>query len=144
MLRGLRLTFPDGTEAPVELVEGRIALDTLESLRTRRLHGHRLELRGLSLQGEIDDGGRFRITGFASGGGNFADWLEDFLGNVEQVVLLENYLEISLPGGERRSLDLNLQLNREGIHRRLSARLVANAVGGLDGILVFDLPVNDK
>lgn len=125
VLRGLRLTFPDGTETPVELVEGRLALDTLESLRTRRLHGHRLELRGLSLQGEIDDGGRFRITGFASGGGNFADWLEDFLGNVEQVVLLENYLDISLPGGERRSLDLNLQLNREGIHRRLSARLVS-------------------
>ena len=26
-------------------------------------------------------------------------------------------------------------------HRKLGARLVANAVGGLDGILVFDLPV---
>ena len=125
VLRGLRLTFPDGTEAPIELVEGRLALDTLESLRSRSLHGHRLELRGLSLQGEIDDDGRFRITGFASGGGNFGDWLEDFLGNVQQVVLLENYLEINLPGGERRSLDLDLQLNREGIHRRLRARLVS-------------------
>ena len=125
VLRGLRLTFPDGTEAPIELVEGRLALDTLESLRTRSLHGHRLELSGLSLQGEIDDDGRFRITGFVGGRADFGDWLEDFLGNVEQVVLLDNYLEISLPGGERRSLDLNLQLNREGIHRRLSARLVS-------------------
>ena len=28
-------------------------------------------------------------------------------------------------------------------HKALGARLVANAVGGLDGILVFDLPVAD-
>jgi quinol monooxygenase YgiN len=28
-------------------------------------------------------------------------------------------------------------------HKRLGATLVANAVGGLDGILVFDLPVTD-
>jgi hypothetical protein len=28
-------------------------------------------------------------------------------------------------------------------HKKLGARLVANAVGGLDGILVFDLPVPD-
>lgn len=26
-------------------------------------------------------------------------------------------------------------------HKRLGARLVANAIGGIDGILVFDLPV---
>lgn len=29
-------------------------------------------------------------------------------------------------------------------HKRLGARLVANAVGGLDGILVFDLPVSQE
>lgn len=28
-------------------------------------------------------------------------------------------------------------------HQKLGARLVANAIGGLDGILVFDLPVAD-
>lgn len=28
-------------------------------------------------------------------------------------------------------------------HKKLGGRLVANAVGGLDGILVFDLPVPD-
>lgn len=28
-------------------------------------------------------------------------------------------------------------------HKKLGARLVANAVGGIDGILVFDLPVSD-
>ena len=28
-------------------------------------------------------------------------------------------------------------------HKKLGARLVANAIGGLDGILVFDLPVAD-
>jgi Stress responsive A/B Barrel Domain len=28
-------------------------------------------------------------------------------------------------------------------HQSVGARLVANAVGGLDGILVFDLPVED-
>ncbi|MEM6823835.1 MAG: Dabb family protein [Pseudomonadota bacterium] len=28
-------------------------------------------------------------------------------------------------------------------HKALGARLVANAVGGLDGILVFDLPVGE-
>ncbi len=28
-------------------------------------------------------------------------------------------------------------------HKTLGARLVANAVGGLDGILVFDLPVSE-
>ena len=29
-------------------------------------------------------------------------------------------------------------------HRKLGARLVANAVGGIDGILVFDLSVADR
>jgi hypothetical protein len=29
-------------------------------------------------------------------------------------------------------------------HRRVGSMLVANAVGGLDGILVFDLPVQDQ
>ncbi|MGL4309611.1 MAG: Dabb family protein [Paracoccaceae bacterium] len=29
-------------------------------------------------------------------------------------------------------------------HKKLGARLVANAVGGLDGILVFDLDVGDN
>jgi hypothetical protein len=29
-------------------------------------------------------------------------------------------------------------------HKRVGADLVANAVGGLDGILVFDLPVKDE
>jgi hypothetical protein len=29
-------------------------------------------------------------------------------------------------------------------HRKLGARLVANAVGGINGILVFDLPVSDR
>ncbi|MCB1332851.1 MAG: Dabb family protein [Roseivivax sp.] len=28
-------------------------------------------------------------------------------------------------------------------HQRLGAKLVAHAIGGLDGILVFDLPVED-
>jgi Stress responsive A/B Barrel Domain len=29
-------------------------------------------------------------------------------------------------------------------HKRVGAALVANAVGGLDGILVFDLPVKES
>ena len=123
VLRGLRLTFPDGTEAPIALDQGRLALDTFETLRTRSLQGYRLELTGLNLQGEINEDGRFRITGFAGGRGELGVWLEGFLANIERVVLVDNFLSISLPGGERRSLDLDLQLDREGIHRLLSARL---------------------
>ncbi len=125
VLRGMRLRFPEGAQAPVELVEGRLAIDTLQTLRTRALKGSHLALEGLSLQGEISDDGRFRIVGFGGGRGGFADWLEDFLGNVEQVALVDNNLEVSLPGGEQRTLGLNLLLNREGKRRTLSARLVS-------------------
>jgi len=35
------------------------------------------------------------------------------------------------------------QYQDHSAHKALGGRLVANAIGGLDGILVFDLPVKD-
>jgi uncharacterized protein (TIGR02099 family) len=127
VMRDLRLTFSAGEEVSVELNEGRLALDTLGTLRARSLRGRRLELQRLSLQGEISDDGRFRITGLGGGGGNFVPWIESFLANIEQVVLVDNTLRVALPGDEHRTFDLNLKLQREGQRRIVQAAMVSTA-----------------
>ncbi len=127
VMGGLRLRFAGGEEAAVELNEGRLAVDAFGSLRTRSLRGKRLELQRLSLQGEISDDGRFRITGLGGGGGNFVPWMESFLASIEQVVLVDNTLRVALPGNERRTLDLNLKLQREGRRRIVQATMATTA-----------------
>ena len=57
VLSGLRVSFPDIEQAPLELSRGSIGLDVLASLRTRSLQATRLELQGLSLSGELDGDG---------------------------------------------------------------------------------------
>ncbi|MEH6609535.1 MAG: DUF3971 domain-containing protein [Halioglobus sp.] len=127
VMRDLRLTFSMGEEVSVELNEGRLALDTLGTLRARSLRGRRLELQRLSLQGEISDDGRFRITGLGGGSGNFVPWMESFLASIEQVVLVDNTLRVALPGDEHRTFDLDLKLQREGRRRIVSAAMVSTA-----------------
>lgn len=122
VLSGLRLSVPGMGQETLELSGGRIGLDILESLRTRSLQSTRLELDGLSLTGELDEHGRFRLTGF-EGGGELEDWLREFLLNIERIALSDNELQLNLPNGESRSLDLELELLREGSRRYLDATL---------------------
>jgi uncharacterized protein (TIGR02099 family) len=123
VLSGLRVSFPDIEQAPLELTRGSIGLDVLASLRTRSLKATRLELQGLSLSGELDGDGRFRLTGFAAGNSDLGPWVQDFLLNIQRIALLENTLELTLPSGESRLLDLELELARSGSDRQLTARL---------------------
>jgi uncharacterized protein (TIGR02099 family) len=122
VLSGVRLSVPGMGQETLELSGGRIALDILDSLRTRSLQSTRLELDGLSLTGELDENGRFRLTGFG-GGGELEDWLREFLLNIERIALSDNELQLALPNGESRLLDLELELLREGSSRYLDATL---------------------
>ncbi len=123
ILSGLRLTVPGMEQGVQELSKGRIALDLLESLRTWSLQSTRLELDGLHLSGEVDAGGRFRLTGFGDGGGELQEWLREFLLHIERMALRNNTLHLKFPSGESRMLDLQLELSREGSRRYLDARL---------------------
>jgi uncharacterized protein (TIGR02099 family) len=127
VMRDLRLTFSTGEEVSVELNAGRLALDILGTLRARSLRGRRLELQRLSLQGEVSEDGRFRITGLGGGSGNFVPWMESFLASIEEVVLVDNTLRVALPGQEYRTFDLDLKLQREGRRRTVSAAMVSTA-----------------
>ena len=44
VLTGLQLTVPGGTELPLKLAEGRIAIDVWDSLQTRSLQTYRVSL----------------------------------------------------------------------------------------------------
>ena len=125
VLTGLRLSVPDGSEAPLELTEGRFGVDVLNSLRTRSLQLTRIALNDLSLRGELSSEGKLRLTGFGSGGGQIGKWLREFLPNVELIALSNNLLKLTLPNGEVRELDVNLLLSRDGSRRRLEAELVS-------------------
>jgi len=124
VLSGLRLSVANSSEPPLVLSEGRIGVDVLNSLRTRSLQMTRVALDDLSLRGELTAQGQFKITGF-DGGGQIGEWLQEFLLNVELVALRDNQLNVSLPNGEVRNLDLDLLLTRDGSHRRVEASLVS-------------------
>ena len=123
VLTGLRISVPDGPEAPLELTEGRVGLDVWNSLRTGSLQVTRLILDDLTLRGELGADGRFRLLGFGGGAGETDTWAREFLRNAEQVVLRRNLLRLGLPGGEVRELDLDLSLTRRGSRRSLEAKL---------------------
>ena len=125
VLTGLRLGVPDSSEAPLELTEGRLGVDVLNSLRTRSLQLTRIALSDLSLRGEFSSEGKLHFTGFGSGGGKIGKWLQEFLPNVELIALSKNLLKLTLPNGEVRELDVNLLLSRDGSRRRLEAELVS-------------------
>lgn len=123
ILTGLRLGMPGQEGQPVELSQGRIGLDVPGSLRTLSLQATRLELDQLSLRGELDTEGNFRITGFGSGGGDIGAWIEAFLLNIERLRLTRNTLDLTLPSGESRRFGLDFDLLRQGSYRHLEARL---------------------
>jgi uncharacterized protein (TIGR02099 family) len=123
VLTGLRLRIPGSSNPPLELSEGRIGLDVLNSLRTRSLQMTRVELNGLSLRGELSREGGLRLTGFGGGTDETAEQLRDFLLNVESVTLRDNRLTLTMPSGEVRDLDLDLRLSREGSQRHVAATL---------------------
>lgn len=123
VLTGLRLGAPGQDEQPVALSEGRIGLDVWGSLWTRSLQATWLELEQLSLRGELDADGSFRITGFAGGGGDISGWIEAFLLNIERIHLNHNSLNLTVPSGESRNFDLDFSLSRTGSRRHVRARL---------------------
>ena len=122
VLSGLRLSAAGSAEPPLELSEGRIGVDVLNSLRTGSLQMTRVALDDLSLRGELSAEGKLRITGLDGGGGRINEWLQEFLLNVELVMLNDNLLRLTLPSGETRDLDLSLLLSRDGSRRRRGTR----------------------
>ncbi len=123
VLTGLRISIPGSSNPPLELSEGRIGLDVLNSLLTRSLQMTRLVLNDLSLRGELSREGGLRLTGFGGGAGEAAEQLRAFLLNVELITLRNNRLILTMPSGEVRDLGLDLQLSRQGSLRRVEAKL---------------------
>jgi uncharacterized protein (TIGR02099 family) len=123
VLSGLTLTAPGQSGEALELSGGRVGLDVLDSLLTRSLQISSLRLDGLALNGELTPQGRFILPGLTGDGGEIGAWLREFLLNIEYVTLQDNSLNLALPGGDIRKLDLNLHMMRAGSTRRLSAQL---------------------
>ncbi|MCB1676593.1 MAG: TIGR02099 family protein [Halioglobus sp.] len=124
VLSGLRLSVADGSQRPLQLNGGRVGIDVLNSLRTRSLQMTDLLLNGLHLRGELTAAGRLRIRGLDTVG-QAGDWLREFLTNIEYLTLRDAQLELALPGGSVRDLDLSVRLSRDGSDRSLQASLVA-------------------
>ena len=125
VLTGLRLTFPGSSDAPLELSQGRIVLDVLNSLRTASLQMTQLELTELSLRGELSQGGKLQLNGFGGSDDGALEELREFLLNVERVTLKNNLLKLTMPGGEVRELGLDLVLFRDGSRRHAQASLIS-------------------
>jgi uncharacterized protein (TIGR02099 family) len=127
VLTSLRVTLPGATSPPLELSEGRIGVDVLNSLRTQSLQLKSLDLNGLDLRGELSERGELRMVGLAEGSRDSTAPLREFLLNVESMALRENRLLLTLPSGETRDLVLDLNLERDGSERRLQAALSSTA-----------------
>jgi len=123
VLTDLRLSIPGSSNPPLELSEGRIGVDVLNSLLKRSLQITRVVLNDLSLRGELSSAGGLRLTGFSGGTVETTEQLRAFLLNVESISLRHNRLILTMPSGEVRDLDLDLQLSREGSLRRVEGKL---------------------
>ncbi len=123
VLSDLTLTVPGAEQTPLELSRGAIGIDVLASLRRGSLQATDLELTGLNLSGRLHRDGRFQLTGFDSGAGQQGQWLRAFFLTIRRLALRDNVLALTLPSGELRELDLQLELQREGSRRYLEARL---------------------
>ncbi len=129
VLTGLRLSVPDSSERPLELAEGRVAIDVWESLQTLSLQTYRVSLDQLLLRGELTADGKLLIAGMGGGEGQFGKQLEDFLLNIEQIQLTNNQLILDLPDLSQRLFDLDLVLRRQGSQRVIEADLVSHSSG---------------
>ncbi|MDX1734564.1 MAG: DUF3971 domain-containing protein, partial [Halioglobus sp.] len=125
VMSGLRLTLPESTAAPLELTGGQVGVDVWSSLLTRSLQATHVIFEGLSLHAEFSSEGKLRLRGLAGGQGESGQWLQEFLVNARHLSLRDNLLRISLPSGELREFDLNLQLQRKGSDRRVEGKLTS-------------------
>jgi uncharacterized protein (TIGR02099 family) len=122
VLSDLRLSLPGSTAPPLVLAQGRLSLDVFDILVSRSLQVSRLHLEELSLLAEISKDGKFQLVGL-SGRGGLDRWLREFLLNMEQVSVTDVQLDLGLPDGSSRELQLDLDLEREGGRRTLAATL---------------------
>ncbi|MEH6591734.1 MAG: YhdP family protein [Halioglobus sp.] len=128
VLSGLRLSNPDGSEAPFQLARGRVAIDVLQSLQTLSLRSFRVSLDGLKLRAVLSPEGRLSIAGMGGDGG-FSEPLQAFLLDIEQLRLANNQIELQLPDGASQHFDLNLKFWRNGSLRHIDSDLVARSTG---------------
>lgn len=129
VLTGLRLSIPGSSDRPLELAQGRVAIDVWESLRTLSLRSYRVTLDQLLLRGELTAQGKLLIAGMGGGDGQFGKRLEAFLLNIEQIQLIDNQLILDLPDLSQRLFDLDLVLRRQGSRRMIEADLVSHSTG---------------
>jgi len=123
VLKDLRLTSAGSDGQPIELREGQVDLDVGGSLRTWSPQLSGLRLAGLNLKGEWTADGRLVIRGFGGGDAPLAEWLQEFLLNLEQLALDNISLDVTMPDGELRQLEMDARLSREGSRRWLQASL---------------------
>jgi uncharacterized protein (TIGR02099 family) len=122
----LRLAPGDGDLQPIVIRRGTLCLDIPASIASGTLQLSRLEIVGLGLDAGLTEEGSIEISGFSGGGGAALQaWLEEFLPNVERVLLAENRLDLAAPGGSIELL-LDLSLTREGNARRLQGQINAD------------------
>jgi uncharacterized protein YhdP len=131
VLSGLKVTIEYSTEPPIELKEGRITLDVLASLQSRNLQVSNLSLDALSLKGKLSEDGKFSLVGMGKSSGQMGNWLEQFLLNIESVELANNKLSLSMPNNQKRLLQLDLGLQRNGNNRTLSAKIFSQTTGAI-------------
>ncbi|MEM1404785.1 MAG: DUF3971 domain-containing protein [Pseudomonadota bacterium] len=127
-LSALRIEQPEGDVPPIALRSGRMRIDIPGSLSSRSLQLSRLEVSGLELDARLNDDGTIEIIGFASGGGAFTDWLENFLPNVERITLTDNVLRLRTPSGANTAVTLNLSFERQGNSRVVQGTAVAEGL----------------
>lgn len=127
VLSQLRVILPGSSSPPLELSEGRMGVDVLNSLRTGSLQLSTLVLQDLHLSGELTRGGELHLAGMGDGGANSLGPLREFLLNAKSIVLRGNQLLLTLPNGDARELSLDLTLERDGSERRLQAALSSAA-----------------
>ncbi len=132
VLTDLRISIPGSSNPPLELSEGRIGVDVLSSLLRRSPQVTRVVLNDLSLRGELSSTGGLHLTGFGSGADQTAEQLRAFLLRVESITLRHNRLILTMPSGEVRHLDLDLQLSREGSLRRVQGTLTSSRGAHID------------
>jgi len=130
VLSGLRVTVPGNSEQPLELSEGRIAVDVWATLQAQSLQIFRISLDQLSLQGELTADGKLNIAGMGgSGDGGFLEVFERLLLNIEQINLTRNQLILNFPNTSQRQFNIDLSLRREGSQRRVEAQLLSITTG---------------
>ncbi len=125
ILSDLRLGFVSSGENTLELSEGRIRVDVLNSLLSGSVQLTHVVLVDLNLHGELDSAGRFSLRGLGDGEGASTAFLREFLLNVEDMTLRNNVLHLRTPAGGSRRLGLDLRLSREGSQRHMEARLTS-------------------